>query len=99
MNSRNTLLSVVPLITLAALVVLPTSTAVAYDYYWVGPHAYGSRHNSDWWVGGEPAGYPGATDSASISSYDYPEIREVKRLLPHPPKWIPLSHAISPRPR
>lgn len=25
---------------------------------------------------------------------DYPEIKEVKRLLPHPPKWIPLSDAI-----
>jgi len=25
---------------------------------------------------------------------DYPEIAEVKRLLPHPPSWLPLNHAI-----
>lgn len=25
---------------------------------------------------------------------DYPEIAEIRRMLPHPPKWLPLSHAI-----
>jgi len=25
---------------------------------------------------------------------DYPEIRQVRRLLPHPPKWLPLNHAL-----
>jgi glycosyltransferase involved in cell wall biosynthesis len=25
---------------------------------------------------------------------DYPEIKQVRRLLPHPPQWLPLNHAI-----
>lgn len=25
---------------------------------------------------------------------DYPEIKQVKRLLPHPPDWLPLNHAL-----
>ena len=25
---------------------------------------------------------------------DYPEIRQVRRLLPHPPQWLPLNHAL-----